>query len=42
MSNNGWFPKRYQTTDINDRKWFFNITNDNYGIFNQSKNTRLQ
>lgn len=37
MSNNGWFPKRYQTTDINDRKWFFNITNDNYGIFNNAK-----
>ena len=34
IDNTGWEPKRYQTTDINDRKWFFNITNDNYGIFN--------
>ena len=36
IMKDGWTPKRYQTTDINDRKWFFNITNDNYGIFNNS------
>ena len=34
MKIQGWIPKRYQTTDVDNRKWFFNITNDNYGIFN--------